>query len=176
MMYFCKTFFKILCIYFCLCWVLGCCFWAFSSCSERGLLIVAVSWLFIVETSFVEEYKGFPGGTMLKNPPASAGDWGSISGLGKSPGPGNGNPLQNSCLRNPIDRGAWWATAHGVAKVQTTDTCTLACVCARTHTHTHTHTQVLGCEGFSSCSKQPPWLWCMGLVAWQHVESSWTRD
>ena len=59
---------------------------------------------------------GFLGDSEVKNPPASAGDLGSISGLGRSPGVGNGNPLQYSCLRNPMDRGAWWATVHGVKK------------------------------------------------------------
>ena len=53
---------------------------------------------------------GFPGGSVVKNPPASAGDMGSISRSGRSPGEGNGNPLQHFCLGNPIDRGAWWAT------------------------------------------------------------------
>ena len=53
---------------------------------------------------------------MLKNPPANAGDTGSIPGSGRSPGEGNGNPLQNSCLENPMDRGAWRATVHGVTK------------------------------------------------------------
>ena len=53
---------------------------------------------------------GFPGGSVVKNPPANARDAGSIPGLGKSPGEGNGNPLQYSCLGNPMDRGAWWAT------------------------------------------------------------------
>ena len=56
---------------------------------------------------------------MVKNPHASAGDAGdtrSISGLGRSLGGGNGNLLQYSCLENPIDRGAWWTTVHGVAK------------------------------------------------------------
>ena len=53
---------------------------------------------------------------MVANLPANAGDTGSISGLGRSPGKGNSNPLQHSCLRNPIDRGAWRATVHGVAK------------------------------------------------------------
>ena len=43
---------------------------------------------------------------------------GSISGLGRSPGEGNGNPVQYSCLGNPMDRGAWWATVHGVKKVR----------------------------------------------------------
>ena len=56
---------------------------------------------------------------VVKIPPASAGgirDPGLIPGLGRSPGEGNGNPLQYSCLENPMDRGAWWATAHGVTK------------------------------------------------------------
>ena len=59
---------------------------------------------------------------MVKNPSASAGDLrdvGLISGLGRSPGEASGNPLQYSCLENPMDRGAWWATVHGVAKSQT---------------------------------------------------------
>ena len=55
---------------------------------------------------------------MVKNLACSAGDLGSIPGSGRSPGEGNGNPLQYSCLENPTDRGAWWATAHGVAKSQ----------------------------------------------------------
>ena len=59
---------------------------------------------------------GFPGGSVVKNPPANAGDMGLIPGLGRSPREGNGNPLQYSCLENPIDKGAWWATVHGVAK------------------------------------------------------------
>ena len=49
-------------------------------------------------------------------PPANAGDVGSIPGSGRSPGEGNGNPFQYSCLGNLVDRGAWWATVHGVAK------------------------------------------------------------
>ena len=53
---------------------------------------------------------------MVKNPPASEGDVGSIPGLGKSPGEGHGNLLQYSCLGNPMDRGEWQATTHGVAK------------------------------------------------------------
>ena len=61
----------------------------------------------------------FPGGSVVKNPPANAGDLGSIPGLRISPGEGNGNTLQYSCLRNPMDRGAWWATVHGVAKSRT---------------------------------------------------------
>ena len=51
---------------------------------------------------------GFPGGSVLKNPPANAGDVGLIPGLERSPGVGNGNPLQYYCLGNSMDRGAWW--------------------------------------------------------------------
>ena len=56
---------------------------------------------------------------MVKNLPANTGDAGSIPGSGRSPGEGNGNPLQYSYLENPMDRGAWRATVHGVAKNQT---------------------------------------------------------
>ena len=56
---------------------------------------------------------------MVKNSPANARDAGSIPGSGRSPGEGNGNPHQYSCLGNSMDRGAWWATIHGVAKNQT---------------------------------------------------------
>ena len=54
-----------------------------------------------------------------KESACNVGDVGSIPGLGRSPGEGNGNPLQCSCLENPMDRGAWWATVHGVTKSQT---------------------------------------------------------
>ena len=59
---------------------------------------------------------GCPGGSVVKNLPVSAGDPGSIPELRRSPGEGNGYPLQYSCLENPIDRGAWRAAVHGVAK------------------------------------------------------------
>ena len=55
----------------------------------------------------------FPGGSVVKNLPANAGDAGLIPGSGRCPGEGNSNPLQYSCLRNPTDRGAWQATVHG---------------------------------------------------------------
>ena len=55
----------------------------------------------------------------LKASACNAGDLGSIPGSGRSPGEGNGNPLQYSCLENPMDGGAWWATVHGVAKSRT---------------------------------------------------------
>ena len=61
----------------------------------------------------------FSGGSESKESACNAGDLGSIPGLGRSPGEGNGNPLQNSYLENPMDRGSWWTTVHGVAKSQT---------------------------------------------------------
>ena len=61
----------------------------------------------------------FPAGSDGKASAYNAGDPGSIPGWGRSSGEGNGNPLQYSCLENPMDRGAWWATVHGVAKSQT---------------------------------------------------------
>ena len=62
------------------------------------------------------EEKGFPGGSEVKASACNAGDLGSISGSGRYPREGNSNPVQYSCLENPMDRGAWWATVHGVAK------------------------------------------------------------
>ena len=64
---------------------------------------------------------GFPGGSVVKNLPANAGDMGLIPDLGISPGEGNGNPLQYSCLGNPMDRGAWWATLYVVTKEDMTE-------------------------------------------------------
>ena len=62
---------------------------------------------------------GFPCGSVVKNPPAMQGTWVGSLGWERSPGVGNGNPLQYSCLGNPMDRGVWRATVHGVAKSQT---------------------------------------------------------
>ena len=59
---------------------------------------------------------GFPGGSAVKNVPANAGDVGWIPGSGRSPGEGNGNPLHYSCVGNPMHRGPWKATVHGIAK------------------------------------------------------------
>ena len=64
------------------------------------------------------EYHGFAGGSVVKNPPTNGRDVGSVPGLGRSTGEGNGNPLQCSCLGNSMDRGAWQATVHGVTKSQ----------------------------------------------------------
>ena len=60
---------------------------------------------------------GFPGGSVVKNLPANAGDVILIPGSGRSPGEGNGKLLQYSCLENPMDRGAWGATVHGIARI-----------------------------------------------------------
>ena len=61
-------------------------------------------------------FMGFPGTLAIKNLPAKVGDLGSMPGFRRSPGGRNGNPLQYSCLGNHMDRGAWWAAVHGVAK------------------------------------------------------------
>ena len=57
----------------------------------------------------------------MKNPPANAGDVGSIPGLGRYPGEGNHNPVQYACLGNPMDRGAWWPMIHGVTELDLTE-------------------------------------------------------
>ena len=62
---------------------------------------------------------GFPGGSEVKASACNAGELGSIPGSGRSPGKGNGNPLQYSCLEKPMGGGAGWATVHGVTKSQT---------------------------------------------------------
>ena len=64
----------------------------------------------------LKEILGFPGGSEVKASACSAGDPGSVPGSGRSPGEGNGNPLQYSCLGNPMEREAWLATVHGVTK------------------------------------------------------------
>ena len=63
--------------------------------------------------------RGFPDGSMVKNPPAKAGDVGLVPRSGRSPGEGNGSPLQYSGLEDPMDRGAWWAMVQRVTKSQT---------------------------------------------------------
>ena len=75
-------------------------------------------------TSSVYTRVGFPGGLVVKNPPANAGDiryMHSIPGSGRSPGGGHGNPIQYSCLENPIDRGFLPAIVHGIAESDTTE-------------------------------------------------------
>ena len=77
---------------------------------------------YICRYIYINTYMGFPAGSVVKNLPAKAGDTGdagSVPGLGRSPGGGNGNPFQYSCLGNPMDRGAWKATFPEVIKNQT---------------------------------------------------------
>ena len=77
-------------------------------------------------STHVSAWRGFPGGA--KNLPANAGDVDLIPGLGRSPGGGNGNPLQYSCLENSMNRRAWWVTAHAVAESDTTEH-EYTCIC-----------------------------------------------
>ena len=77
----------------------------------------AVKWFGI--RALFKHLEGFPGGWEVKASACNEGDLGSIPGWGKSSGEGNGNPLQYSCLENPMDGGAWWATVHRVTKSQT---------------------------------------------------------
>ena len=78
-----------------------------------------VSIYYILIYACVFLYMGFPGGSAVRNLPANSGDAGSIPGSGRSPGEGNGKLLQYSCLGNPMDRGAWQATVHGLTNSQT---------------------------------------------------------
>ena len=104
---------------------------------------------------------------MVKNSPANAGyvrDAGSVPGLGRSPGGGHGNPLQYSCLENPMDRGTCQATAPRVAQSRTwlkplsapvhTHTDTHRHTDTQTHTHTHTHTNCLPCKALTMRKKE----------------------
>ena len=76
-------------------------------------------WRENIFNTHITSTKGFPGGLDGKASACNAGDLGSIPGSGRSPGEGNGSPLQYSCLENPMDKGAWWATVHEFAKSQT---------------------------------------------------------
>ena len=80
------------------------------------IIIVTAIGLFIATY-----YNYFPGGSEFKVSARNAGDLGSIPGSGRSPGEGNGNLLQYSCLENPMDGRAWWATVHGVAESDMTE-------------------------------------------------------
>ena len=82
----------------------------------------------LILSAFISDDGGFPGGSDGKDSACSAGDLGLIPGLGRSPGEGNGNLLQDSCLENSIDRGIWWATVHGLQRVRHN---------WATNTHTH---------------------------------------
>ena len=79
--------------------------------------IIAVLWGMIIPfTNWYTKIGSFPSGSVVKNLPANEEDEGLVPGSGRSPGEGNGNPLQYFCLENPMDRGAWWAAVHGVAE------------------------------------------------------------
>ena len=82
-----------------------------------AMFLSLISKLVIIH--FLDCDPGFPGGSEVKSSACNAGDLGSIPGSGRSPGEGNGNLLQYSCLENAMDGGAWWATCHGVTKSQT---------------------------------------------------------
>ena len=71
----------------------------------------------VIELENCEPMKGSPGGAEVKASACNVGDLGSIPGSARFPGEGNSNPLQYSCLENPMDGGAWWATVHGSQKV-----------------------------------------------------------
>ena len=103
--------------------------WKGFFANKKQLLVtiadLSTEWKSITQLSygkliFAPYTMGFSGGSEVKNLPANAGDMGSITGLGRSPGEGNGNALQYSCLEDPMDRGAWWATANEVAKSEMT--------------------------------------------------------
>ena len=84
-------------------------------CTYTLIIHIPNSW----KKTFTQKFYIFPGGSVVKNLHANAGDiedMGSIPGFERSPGEGNGNPLQYSCLGNPMDRGIWWAIVHGVAE------------------------------------------------------------
>ena len=93
---------------------------------------------------------GFPGGSEGKVSACNAGDPGLIPGLGRSPEEGNGNPLQHSCLENPMDRGAWRATVHGVTRV------------GHDWAHVHVNEMDIKCELGICCERglHPIWMIC----------------
>ena len=101
-----------------------------------------------------------PGGSDGKESACNIRGSGLIPGSGRSPGEGNGNPLQYSCLENSMDRGAWWATVHRVTKCQTglsecMHVCACACAHVRVHTHTHTHSVRLNLVFWASLCSSP---------------------
>ena len=99
----------------------------FGNCKQPFHCIIYLFWLIVMVIGiylifllwdFLLVAVGFSRGSMVKNPPASAGGVGLIPGLGRSPGEGNGNPLQYSCLENHMDRGTWWSIACGSQRVR----------------------------------------------------------
>ena len=102
----------------------------------------------------LQYFGGFPGGSDCKEFPCNVEDLGSIPGLGRSPGGEHGNPLQYFCLGNLVDRGAWRAAIHGVAK-SWTQFSDWAC------THRNTHTYVI--RYMYNYTISPPYLWTLNL-------------
>ena len=99
--------------------------------------------------------EGSPGGSDSRESACNAGDPGSIPGSGRSPGEGHSNPLQYSCLESPMDRGARWATVHGVTKSRTR--------LSDSHRHTHTHIRV---QADGRCL-EPARISSLGKMQWQ---------
>ena len=124
-----------------------------------GTTALEVEWHRLLSSDMGDEVLGFPWWTSGKESACNAGDQGSTPGLGKSPGEGNGNPLQYSCLENPGDRGAWRATVHRVAKSQTR-------LSDITHSLTHSLNGRMGSMGFpgSSAGKGSIIMWEMLLL------------
>ena len=87
---------------------MGCCSWGRTESDTT-------------DTTQQQQQQGFSGGSVEKDPPANAGDLGSIPGSGRAPAEGHGNPLQYSCLENLMDRGAWQATVLGVPELDPTN-------------------------------------------------------
>ena len=85
----------------------------------RGQSLTVIDALLLLIRMMISSINGFPGGSVSKESACNVGDLGSIPGLGRAPGKGNGNPLQCSGLENSMDRGAWWGTVHGVTKSRT---------------------------------------------------------
>ena len=81
--------------------------------------LVSIILIFVIVLFYL--LKSFPSGSDIKESACNAGDLGSIPGMGRSLGEGNGNPLQCSCLENPMDRGAWRAAVHGVTELDMTE-------------------------------------------------------
>ena len=108
----------------------------------QNICLSLPSWFFLNTYS---TWLGFPGGSEVKASASNVGDLGSIPGLGRSPGGGNGNPLQYSCLENPMDRGAWRAAVHGATKSQTwlgdwARTCIVQCISSDSYLWLHIRT------------------------------------
>ena len=93
--------------------------WFYLVWSIWWMPLLSTCFSYVIRLTLKHFIKGLPGGLVVKNPSATAGDLGSFPVLGRSPGKGNDIPHQYSCLGNPMDRGAWQAIIHGVVKSRT---------------------------------------------------------